>query len=112
MSDSKIIVHVNESNFEAEVLKSEVPVLVDFGAVWCGPCQRQIPVLEKFAASSTVKVCKVDIDDSPNLASKFGIRSVPSLLLFQNGQRSAFRVGLTSFADLEKFISDYIVKTS
>lgn len=97
---------VDDSNFESEVLNSKVPVLVDFSAVWCGPCQRQLPVLEKFAAAKAglLKIVKVDIDDSPQIASKFGIRSVPTLLLFNQGQKVDMRVGLTSLADLDRFV--------
>lgn len=106
MSD---FLQVDESNFESEVLQSKIPVLVDFGATWCMPCVRQIPVLEKLAlAKSGLKIVKIDIDDSPGIASKFGIRSVPSLLLFNNGQKIDMKVGLSSLSDLEKFVTDKI----
>lgn len=103
MSD---VVYVDDSNFEAEVLKSDVPVLVDFSAVWCGPCQRQLPVVEKFASEnlSKVKVCKVDIDEAPITTAKFGIRSVPSLLLFNHGEKVEMRVGLTNLAALNNLV--------
>jgi thioredoxin 1 len=97
---------VDDSNFESEVINSKVPVLVDFSAVWCGPCQRQLPVLEKFAAAKadSLKIVKVDIDESPGIASRFGIRSVPTLLLFNQGQKVDMKVGLTSLADLDRFV--------
>jgi thioredoxin 1 len=100
------VVHVNDNNFETEVLKSETPVLVDFGAEWCGPCQRQLPIIEKFANDNLdkVKVVKVDIDDAPSLASKFGIRGVPTLMLFNAGSSVGFKVGLTSLAEMSNFV--------
>jgi thioredoxin 1 len=102
MSD---IVHVDDNNFEAEVLNSEVPVLVDFGATWCGPCQRQLPIVEKFATDNVnVKVCKVDIDDAPVVASKLGIRGVPTLMLFNDGKAVGHKVGLTSLAEISNFV--------
>jgi len=102
MSD---IVHVDDNNFETEVLSSDKPVLVDFSAVWCGPCQRQLPILEKLAKDNdNIKVVKVDIDDAPTVAAKLGIRSVPSMILFNGGKALSSRVGLTSLADLNNFI--------
>lgn len=99
------ILHVDDSNFEAEVLKSEIPVLVDFSAVWCGPCQRQMPVLEKFASENTnkIKVVKIDIDDSPMVTSKLGVKGVPTLMLFNAGSSLGSKVGLTSLADVSNF---------
>ncbi len=103
MSD---VVHVDDNNFETEVLQSKLPVLVDFGAVWCGPCQRQLPIIEKFAEQNLdrVKVCKVDVDDAPNIAAKLGIRSVPSLVLFKDGTRVDSKVGLTSLASIDTLV--------
>jgi thioredoxin 1 len=99
------VVHVDDSNFEAEVLQSEVPVLVDFGATWCGPCQRQMPIVEKFATENqTVKVVAVDIDDAPVVASKLGIRGVPTLMLFSGGKSVGSKVGLTSLAEISNFV--------
>lgn len=99
------VVHVDDNNFETEVLQSEVPVLVDFGATWCGPCQRQLPIVEKFANEQVaVKVCKVDIDDAPAVASKLGIRGVPTLMLFNEGKSVGSKVGLTSLAEITNFV--------
>jgi thioredoxin 1 len=102
---SKLTV-VDDNNFEAEVLQAKVPVLVDFSASWCGPCQRQLPIMEKFADDNVnkVKVVKVDVDDAPNVASKFGIKSVPSIMLFNEGQKLDMRVGLTSLSVLDNFV--------
>lgn len=91
-------VHVfNQSNFESEVLKSDVPVLVDFTATWCGPCKALAPIVEKFADSFSgkVKVGKLDIDDSPEITAKYGVRSVPTVIIFKGGQKVTQHVGLS-----------------
>lgn len=103
MSD---VVFVDDNNFEAEVLQSDVPVLVDFSAVWCGPCKRQLPILEKYAADSMgkIKVCKIDIDDAPTVTAKLGIRSVPTMMLFHAGVAIGSKVGLTSLSEVSNFV--------
>jgi len=107
MSD---VLTVDDDNFEAEVLQSDKPVLVDFSAVWCGPCQRQLPIMEKFATENKgrVKVVKVDVDDAPIIASKFGIKSVPSILLFNAGERVDSKVGLTTSAMLNNLLLEKV----
>lgn|SRR5574338_580396 len=107
MSD---VVTVDDNNFEAEVLQSDKPVLVDFSAVWCGPCQRQLPIIEKFAADNKqrVKVCKVDVDDAPTVAARLGIKSVPSLVLFNAGEKVGSKVGLTSLAALDNLVLEKV----
>lgn len=108
MSD---VVHVDDSNFEAEVLQSETPVLVDFSATWCGPCQRQYPLVEKFAKDNVgIKVCKVDIDDAPEVAAKLRIKGVPTLMLFDSGSAVGTKVGLTSLAEINNFVGDKLNK--
>ncbi len=98
--------HVDDSNFESEVLNSKVPVLVDFSATWCGPCQRQLPLLEKFANENLekVKVVKIDIDDAPVITAKLGVRGVPTLMLFNEGNQLGSKVGLTSVAEMSNFV--------
>lgn len=86
---------ITAANFAAEVLESDKPVLVDFWATWCGPCRMQAPILEAFAAEHPeVKVAKVDVDANGILAEKFGIMSIPSLLIFKNGKLVKSAVGL------------------
>lgn len=86
----------DEQNFDSEVLTSEGPVLVDFTATWCGPCRMLAPIVEKLATEmdGKLKVGKVDIDASPALAAKYGIRSVPTVMIFQGGEKKASHTGL------------------
>lgn len=88
---------LNEANFEEEVLKSSQPVLVDFWATWCGPCQKQGPIVEQLAEElSDVKVAKLDVDEAGNIAGQYNIMSIPTVMVFKNGQVSAKAVGLQS----------------
>ena len=88
----------NDGNFEAEVLKSDTPVLVDFTATWCGPCKALAPIVEKIADEfeGKVRVGKLDIDDAPEITKKYGVRSVPTVIVFKGGQKSGQHVGLTN----------------
>ncbi len=90
------MLNVTAETFEKEVLQSELPVVVDFWATWCGPCKMFAPILEDFAASyaGKVKVCKVDIDDQLPLAQEYGIMSVPTVMVFRNGRRTETSVGV------------------
>ena len=88
--------HFDDNNFETEVLQADTPVLVDFHAVWCGPCKLLAPIVAKMADEfeGKLKVGKVDIDAAPKLAQKYGIRSVPTVMVFENGEKKAAHTGL------------------
>ena len=99
--------HVDTSNFEEQVLKSDVRVLVDFYADWCGPCRMVAPVLEEIAGEVPgAKIVKVNVDESPELAMKYGISSIPSLKVFEDGQVVAEQLGMASKARLKALLED------
>jgi thioredoxin 1 len=97
--------HVSTATFDEQVLRAGAPVLVDFSATWCGPCKRLAPTLNEVAAESPqVRVVKIDIDESPNLADRYGVHSVPQLMVFKNGQIVAQRKGLASKAEMKEML--------
>jgi thioredoxin 1 len=104
------VITLSTSNFDTHVVKSAVPVLVDFWAEWCGPCKMIAPVLDQLADEKIgkIKVAKLNVDDSPELATKFGIRSIPTLLIFQGGTVKEQMVGMASKKDIEKKLAAYI----
>lgn len=88
------VVNLNEKNFEDEVIKSDKPVLIDFWASWCGPCKMVSPLVDELAEEhSEYKFCKVNVDDEESLAIKFGIMSIPTLIVFKNGEQKAKQIG-------------------
>ena len=90
-----MITNITKENFEAEVLKSEKPVLVDFWAAWCGPCKMIGPVIEEIANEHPeIKVCKINVDEEGELSIKYGVMSIPTVVLFENGQEKNRSVGL------------------
>ncbi|HEX4858742.1 MAG TPA: thioredoxin TrxA [Usitatibacteraceae bacterium] len=103
---SNAIVHVSDANFESEVLQSATPVLVDYWAEWCGPCKMIAPILDEVARdyAGRLKVAKLNIDENQNTPPQYGIRGIPTLMLFKNGNVEATKVGALSKAQLSAFI--------
>ena len=104
MSDN--IVHTNDSDFEADVINSDKPALVDFWAEWCGPCKMIAPLLSEAADeyADSMSVVKLNVDQNPNIAQKFGIRSIPTLILFKDGAVQAQKLGAMSKSQLTEFL--------
>jgi thioredoxin 1 len=101
---------ITQENFESEVVQSDKPVLVDFWAEWCMPCKMLGPIVEQIAEeySDKIKVGKVDVDQAGEVATKFGIVSIPTLIIFKDGKPADQRIGAGSKQAIEEFISDYI----
>ena len=103
---SENIVHVTDTSFDADVLQSGIPALVDFWAEWCGPCKMIAPILSEVADeyAGKIKICKVDVDSNPETAAKFNVRGIPTLLVFKNGTVEATKVGALSKTQLVEFV--------
>jgi len=108
---SELIKHTTDATFEADVLKSTQPVLVDYWAEWCGPCKMIAPILDDIATTydGKLRVAKMNVDENRDIPAKFGIRGIPTLMLFKNGELAATKVGALSKAQLTAFIDQQLV---
>ena len=107
---SDLIKHVSDASFESDVLQSKHPVLVDYWAEWCGPCKMIAPVLDEVAGTyqGKLQVAKMNVDENRDIPAKFGIRGIPTLMLFKDGQLAATKVGAMSKAQLTAFIDQQL----
>ena len=104
------ILHTSDEGFDTDVLQSEKPVLVDYWAEWCGPCKMIAPILEEVASEygEKIKVCKMNIDENQETPPRYGLRGIPTLILFKNGEVEATKVGALSKTQLQSFLDDNI----
>ena len=107
---SELIKHTTDATFEADVLKSGTPVLVDYWAEWCGPCKMIAPILDETAQEmgGKLQIAKMNVDENREIPAKFGIRGIPTLMLFKDGQLAATKVGALSKAQLQAFIAAHL----
>ena len=107
---SEHIHYVTDATFETEVLKADQPVLLDYWAEWCGPCKMLSPILDEIAAdyAGRIKVAKMNIDDNQNTPSSYGVRGIPTLMIFKNGAVEATKVGARSKSQLSSFIDSHL----
>ncbi len=103
---SELIKHISDASFEADVIQADKPVLVDYWAEWCGPCKMIAPILDEVSASyqDKLQIAKMNVDENREVPAKFGIRGIPTLMLFKGGQLSATKVGALSKAQLTAFL--------
>ena len=107
---SENIVHVSQTSFDEDVLNADRPVLVDYWAEWCGPCKMIAPILDEIAQEygDRVKVCKVNVDENQNAAERYGIRGIPTLMLFKNGEVAATKIGALPKSKLQEWLEQNI----
>jgi thioredoxin 1 len=105
---SDLIKHISDASFEAEVLQSTQPVLVDYWAEWCGPCKMIAPILDEMAStySGKLQIAKMNVDENRDIPAQFGIRGIPTLMLFKDGKLAATKVGALSKSQMADFIND------
>ena len=108
---SELIKHTTDATFEADVLKSSKPVLVDYWAEWCGPCKMIAPILDEVATAydGKLQIAKMNVDENRDIPAKFGIRGIPTLMIFKNGELAATKVGAMSKSQLTAFIDQQLV---
>ncbi|MEO6018583.1 MAG: thioredoxin TrxA [Polaromonas sp.] len=108
---SELIKHTTDATFETDVLKSSKPVLVDYWAEWCGPCKMIAPILDEVATTydGKLQIAKMNVDENRDIPAKFGIRGIPTLMLFKDGELAATKVGAMSKAQLTAFIDQQLV---
>ena len=107
---SELVKDINDANFETEVLKANVPVLVDFWAEWCGPCRMMTPVVEAVAQKfgATARLVKLNVDDNPSITQRFGIKGIPTMIVFKGGKEAERIVGATNEGAIVRIIEEQI----
>ena len=107
---SELITHTSDASFNADVLEASTPVLVDYWAEWCGPCKMIAPILDEVSKDydGKLRVAKMNVDENRDIPAKFGIRGIPTLMLFKNGQLAATKVGALSKAQLTAFLDSHL----